>query len=63
VWSANKKLTIYSDPSANGKLIDATPDCPEVYFLYGFRNPTRTLFDFGDEQAGRTDGADYFCYS
>lgn len=26
--------------------IYATPDCPEVYFLSGMRNPTRTIFDF-----------------
>ena len=24
----------------------ATPDCPEVYFLAGMRNPTRKIFDF-----------------
>jgi hypothetical protein len=24
----------------------ATPDCPEVYFLSGMRNPTREIFDF-----------------
>jgi hypothetical protein len=40
---------------ARGPYIYATPDCPEVYFLYGFRNPTRTLFDFFDEPAGRTE--------
>ena len=39
---------------ARGTYIYATPDCPEVYFLSGFRNPTRTLFDFLDEQPGRT---------
>jgi hypothetical protein len=38
-----------------GEYIYATPDCPEVYFLYGFRNPTRTLFDFFDEPTGRTE--------
>lgn len=32
----------------------ATPDLPEVYFLSGLANPTRTLFDFFDEPAGRT---------
>jgi hypothetical protein len=26
--------------------IYATPDCPEVYFLSGMRNPTRKIFDF-----------------
>jgi hypothetical protein len=24
----------------------ATPDCPEVYFLLGVRNPTRDLYEF-----------------
>ena len=26
--------------------IYAAPDCPEIYFLSGMRNPTRNLFDF-----------------
>jgi hypothetical protein len=26
----------------------AAPDCPEVYFLAGLRNPTKTLFEFLD---------------
>jgi len=39
---------------AQGDYIWAGPDCPEVYFLAGKRNPTRTLFDFFDEPAGRT---------
>jgi hypothetical protein len=29
--------------------IYVTPDAPEVYFLSGFRNPTRTLFEIFDE--------------
>jgi hypothetical protein len=33
---------------AIGDYIYAAPDCPEVYFLSGKRNPTRTLFDFFD---------------
>jgi hypothetical protein len=40
---------------ARGEYIYASPDCPEIYFLYGFRNPTRTLFDFSDDPAGRAD--------
>jgi hypothetical protein len=39
---------------ARGRYIYATPDSPEVYFLSGFRNPTRTFFEFFDEPAGRT---------
>lgn len=32
----------------------ATPDVPEVYFLSGLRNPTRTLYEFFDDPEGRT---------
>jgi hypothetical protein len=39
---------------ARGGYVWASPDCPEVYFLSGLRNPTRTLFDFFDDPAGRT---------
>ncbi len=35
--------------SAAGAFIYATPDCPQVYFLAERRNPTRTLFDFFDD--------------
>lgn len=31
---------------AAGGTILAGPDCPEVYFLSGFQNPTRAIFDF-----------------
>jgi hypothetical protein len=31
---------------AAGGTIYAGPDCPEIYFLSGFPNPTRALFDF-----------------
>lgn len=33
---------------ARGPYIYATPDSPELYFLTGKRNPTRTLFEFLD---------------
>jgi hypothetical protein len=33
---------------ARGPYIYATPDSPELYFLTGERNPTRTLFEFLD---------------
>ena len=33
----------------------ATPDVPEVYFLSGLRNPTRTLYEFFDDAEGRTE--------
>lgn len=32
----------------------AGPDAPQVYFLSGLRNPTRTLFDFFDDPVART---------
>jgi hypothetical protein len=34
---------------ARSAYIYAAPDCPEVYFLSGLRNPTRTFFDFFDD--------------
>jgi hypothetical protein len=40
---------------ARGEYIYATPDCAEVYFLAGFRNPTRTSYDFFDDPAGRVE--------
>ncbi len=40
---------------ASGEYIYAGPDCPEIYFLTGNRNPTRTLFDFFDERKGRAE--------
>lgn len=41
---------------APGDYIWAGPDAPEVYFLAGKRNPTRTLFDFFDDPATRVSG-------
>jgi hypothetical protein len=40
---------------ARGGYTWASPDCPEIYFLSGLRNPTRTLFEFFDEPAGHTE--------
>jgi hypothetical protein len=39
---------------AHGGYTWASPDCPEIYFLSGLHNPTHSLFDFFDEQNGRT---------
>ena len=39
---------------ARGGYTWASPDCPEVYFLSGLGNPTRSLFDFFDDDTGRT---------
>jgi len=40
---------------ASGQFIYAAPDCPEVYFLAGLKNPTRTMFDFFDEPTGHEE--------
>jgi hypothetical protein len=40
---------------ARGEYLYATPDCPEINFLYDFHNPTRTLFEFVDDPIGRTN--------
>jgi hypothetical protein len=37
-----------------GDFIYATPDCPELYFLTGKQNPTRSLFEFLDNQEQRS---------
>jgi hypothetical protein len=37
---------------ARGGYVYAGPDAPEVYFLAGYRNPTRQLFEFFDAPAG-----------
>ncbi len=39
---------------ARGEYTWASPDCPEVYFLSGLRNPTRSVFDFFDDERGHT---------
>lgn len=38
---------------AQGGYTWASPDCPEIYFLSGLRNPTRALFDFFDDPRQR----------
>jgi Dolichyl-phosphate-mannose-protein mannosyltransferase len=40
---------------ADGDFIYAAPDSPEVYFLSGLHNPTRTIFDFRDDLPGRKE--------
>lgn len=39
---------------ARGRYLYCSPDCPEVDFLSGYRNPSRTIFDFFDDSKGRT---------
>ncbi len=40
--------------NARSEYIFSGPDSPEVYFLSGRSNPTRSLLDFLDDQEGRT---------
>jgi hypothetical protein len=40
---------------ARGGYTWASPDCPEIYFLSGLRNPTRTLFEFFEDSTGHTE--------
>jgi hypothetical protein len=42
---------------ARGEYILAKPDSPEVYFLSGFHDPTGVLFDFYEDDSGRTQRA------
>jgi len=35
--------------------IYAAPDCPQIYFLAGYRNPTRALFDFLEDDYGDSE--------
>jgi hypothetical protein len=39
---------------ARGPYIWASPDAPQLYFLAGYRNPTRSLFEFFDDTTGRS---------
>jgi hypothetical protein len=45
-------LTLIKDLEP-GQYLYAAPDCPEVYFLSGLKNPTRTIFDFFDDPNGK----------
>jgi hypothetical protein len=39
---------------ARGEYIWASPDAPQLYFLAGYRNPTRSMFEFFDDTTGRS---------
>ena len=53
-WLEYESLMPLIAQNAGGEYIFSGPDSPEVYFLSGRRNPTRSLFDFLDDQEGRT---------
>ena len=40
---------------ASGGYVYAAPDCPEVAFLAGLKNPTRTIWEFLSDTIGRTE--------
>ena len=50
-----EQLVKFVRRAARSEYIYATPDCAEVYFLAGFKNPTRTTYDFFDNPHGRVD--------
>lgn len=57
-WEAeqyDRLIPVVEEHAGSGQFIYAAPDCPEVYFLSGKQNPTRTLFDFLDEPTGRSE--------
>jgi len=42
--------------NAHGEYILAAPNCPEVYFLYGFQPPTHDFFSFSDDSRQNAAG-------
>lgn len=42
---------------ARGEYIFAKPDCPEVYFLSGFHDPSGIFYDYYEDALGRTQRA------
>ena len=49
-----EQLIPFIQAHTSGEFTYAGPDCAEIYFLSGLKNPTRTLFDSFDEPQGRT---------
>jgi hypothetical protein len=49
------ELIPFIQTHTSGEFTYAGPDCPEIYFLTGLKNPMRTLFDSFDEPEGRTE--------
>jgi len=50
----NKLIPLIQEHAGSGEIY-AGPDCPEVYFLAGYRNPTRALFDFFEDGNNRRE--------
>ncbi len=49
-----ERLVLAMQSLSTSRYTFATPDLPQVYFLSGLRNPTRTLFDFFEQRKGRS---------
>ncbi len=49
-----KLIPLVQEHAKSGEIY-AAPDCPEVYFLAGYKNSTPTLFDFFDKPDGRAE--------
>ena len=49
-----KLIPIVMEHANGSQYVYCAPDCPEVPFLSGLRNPTRTLFDFLENPAGHS---------
>jgi hypothetical protein len=47
-----KRLIPFIQQHAGAGEIYAAPDCPQIYFLSGYRNPTRAVFDFFEDDHG-----------
>jgi len=50
----DKLVPVIEAHAGSSAFIYAAPDCPEVYFLSGKRNPTPTMFDFFDDPGQHT---------
>lgn len=56
-WEAqeyDELIPLVQQHAGASPFIYAAPDCPEVYFLAGKQNPTRSIFDFLEDPQGRT---------
>jgi hypothetical protein len=49
-----ERLVSVLQSHASGGFIYAAPDCPQVYFLSGFKSPTRHYFEFAEDPVDRT---------
>ena len=47
-------ITYLLQTHARGGYTWASPDSPEIYFLAGLKNPTRTFYEFFDDSTGRS---------